>query len=167
MKKVYQRIVDRGHGDCMQAAVASLFDDEYENVPAFIEYGAQWFKPFYKYAQSKGYEYMGMLHNKNWNVLNTPTDECWNDLSFNESLVLTVDNIQKETGVNGLFLCSVLSPKFFSWNDIATHAVICDSNLNIIHDPQIEYKDIKAYPLTSILGYNGIINVYLFDKKDE
>ena len=37
MKKVFQTIVDKRHGNCMQAAVASLFDLELEEVPNFIE----------------------------------------------------------------------------------------------------------------------------------
>lgn len=37
VKKVFQTIVDRGNGNCMQAAVASLLNLELSDVPHFIE----------------------------------------------------------------------------------------------------------------------------------
>lgn len=37
MKKVFQTIVDKDHGNCMQAVVASLFELELDDVPNFIE----------------------------------------------------------------------------------------------------------------------------------
>ena len=37
MTKAYQTIIDKSHGNCMQAAVASLFDKKLEEVPNFIE----------------------------------------------------------------------------------------------------------------------------------
>ena len=165
MRRIYQRRVDPGHGDCMQAAIASLFDDEYENVPAFIEH-ENWFELFIQYAESKGYEYEGMFHNKIWGTLLNPTFECFETPTFAEWSILTYENLKKHEGVNGLFYCSVLSPKYFSWDKIhETHAVICDSNLNIVHDPNKEYGSIKAYPLSSVIGCNGIINVCNFIKK--
>lgn len=165
MKKVYQRRIDPGHGDCMQAAIASLLDDEYENVPPFIEY-ENWFELFVQYVESKGYEYEGMFHNKIWGILQHPTDECFDELKFHEWYLLNAKNLKKHQGVNGLFYCTVLSPKYFNWNNMnQTHAVICDSNLNIVHDPNKEYVSIKSYPLSSVIGCNGIINVCNFRLK--
>lgn len=165
MKKVYQRIVDVGHGDCMQAAMASLFGDEYENVPAFIEHD-NWFELFCDFIESKGYEYDGMLHNKVWGTLMNPTFECFENPSFDKWSLLEPENLKSYQGVDGLFYASVLSPKYFNWDDLsATHAVICDQNLNIVHDPNMDYGNIRAYPLSSVIGYNGIINVSIFIKR--
>lgn len=164
MKKIYQRIIDAKHGDCMQAAIASLFDDEYENVPAFIEYEISIMeRMFDQYIESKGYVVNGMLHNKMWNTLLHPTDECWKKPRFLEKGLLKPENLS--TGVDGYFYCSVLSPKYFSWGHMGTHAVICDSNLNIVHDPNKEYEGLKSYPLASVIGCNGIIGLYDIVKK--
>jgi len=163
MKRVYQRIVDKGHGDCMQASVASLFEDEYENVPNFIEH-ENWFDLFETYIKSKGYEFDGMLHNMAWNILSNPTRECFEYIEFVDSQIISKLNIDAEPGVEGLFLCSVLSPKYFTWEHMGTHMVICDREFNIVHDPNKEYRDIEAYPLSSILGYHGIINITTFKK---
>ncbi|WP_157279163.1 hypothetical protein [Proteiniphilum acetatigenes] len=164
MKKIYQRRVDQGHGDCMQAAMASLFDDEYENVPAFIEHN-NWFELFCDYVESKGYEYDGMLHNKTWGTLMNPTFECLEVPKFDKWSLLTDENLKNYQGVDGLFYASVLSPKYFNWSDMDTHAVICDTDLNIVHDPNKDYENIRAYPLSSVIGCNGIINVSIFKKK--
>lgn len=37
MIKVYQTMVDRGHGNCMQAVIASLLEKPLEEVPRFLE----------------------------------------------------------------------------------------------------------------------------------
>lgn len=163
MKKVYQRIVDPGHGDCMQAAIASLFDDEYENVPPFIELGDNMGKAFDEYLESKGYVCDNDLHNIKWGILLHPTDECKEESKYYEPCILKPENMG--CGVNGYFYCSVLSPKYFSWEHMGTHAVICDKDFNIVNDPNPEYKGIKSYPLASIIGFNGIIGVYNIRKK--
>ena len=38
MKKNFQTVVNKGNGNCMQAAIASLLDLELEDVPNFISY---------------------------------------------------------------------------------------------------------------------------------
>lgn len=162
MKKIYQRIIDGDHGDCMQAAIASLFDDEYENVPEFIKCKNMG-KLFDEYLESKGYKVESVLHNLLWNKLMHPTSECSIENKYYEPCILKPENLTD--GVNGYFYCSVLSPKYFSWQNMGTHAVICDSNLNIIHDPNKEYERIRAYPLTSIIGFSGIIGLYNIVKK--
>jgi len=165
MKKVYQRIIDPGKGDCMQAAMASLFDDEYENVPSFIEYD-NFYELWNQYLESKGYIGKGIFHNKNWNILLNPTYECWNEHRFYQKALINHANIEKVEGVNSLFYCTVLSPKYFKWDNISfqCHAVLCDKNFNIVHDPNKEYEGIKSYPLSSILDYSGIISIHNFVK---
>jgi len=166
MKKVYQTIVDRGHGNCMQAAIASLFEKDLDDVPNFIEFES-WFSPMYKFLIKNGYDYHGMLHNKNHTILNTPSHECFNELKWHRQSIMTPKKLYKEQGVNGLFYAGVLSPKYFNWSDQTTHAVIIDRDYNIVHDPNKEYNDKKfrQYPLTSLLGYNGIIDVMLINPK--
>jgi len=166
MKKIYQTIVDRGHGNCMQAVIASLLDMKLNDVPNFIECDS-WFKPLYELINKKGYSYQGMLHNKKYTILNSPSDECFNELKWHRQSIMTPKKLYREQGVNGLFYAGVLSPKYFSWTDQTTHAVIIDRDYNIVHDPNKEYNDKKfrQYPLTSLLGYNGIIDVILINPK--
>lgn len=163
MRKVYQRIIDPGHGDCMQAAIASLFDDEYENVPPFIELGNNMSKAFDEYVDSKGYYLKKQLHNYKFQLLMDPTGECIKKPAFNKKYVL--NHLNLNDGIGGYFYCAVLSPKYFSWQDMCMHAVICDKNLNIVHDPNIAYKNILAYPLSSLIDCNGIAYLYCFEKK--
>ena len=163
MNKIYQRITDPVHGDCMQAAIASLFDDTYENVPPFIELGKNMSKAFDQYIDSKGYYLQKQLHNDKFQMLMNPTDECIEKPRFNKKYVL--DKLNLNAGVNGYFYCIVLSPKYFSWQSMGTHAVLCDKDLNIVHDPNVAYKNILAYPLSSLIGCNGIIGLYCFAKK--
>lgn len=168
MKKVYQRVIDPGVGDCMQAAIASLFDDEYENVPAFIEYAIkgkmnEMGEVFDSYIDSKGYKVKNLLHNNQWKILMDPTWECKEKPRFFEKGILKTENMGD--GVEGYFYASVLSPGYFKWYDMVTHAVICDKNLNIVHDPNLNYSSIRAYPLSSIIGCNGITALYNFVKK--
>lgn len=163
MKKVFQTVVGKGHGNCMQAAVASLFDCELEEVPNFIEYKDGWFKPLYEFMIPRGYDYEGMLHNKVHSMLMNPTSECFMKTKWHKPHMITRGKLYKEQGINELFLASVFSPKLFTWADNVTHAVIIDKDYNILHDPNPAYKGILQYPLAEILGYNGIIDVFLLN----
>jgi hypothetical protein len=64
-----------------------------------------------------------------------------------------------------LFFASVLSPKYFNYTSgfTATHAVLIDKDYNIVHDPNPAYQEILNYPLANLLGYNGILDVYLIN----
>ena len=163
MKKACQQVVDKDHGDCMQAVMASLFELPLEKVPEFIKY-KEWFEPFWNFLKSQGYEYIGMRHNRNYSNLMTPTEECFRDFKFVSRLGITPKCLYKYNGINGYFYASVLSPKYFNWSQQTTHAVIIDRDLNIVHDPSPSYKDLKRYPLSRILGYNGLIDLYLIEK---
>ncbi len=162
MKKVFQRIVNPNNGDCMKAAIASLLDDEYDNVPNFIEH-KNIEEVFDKYLDSKCYSCVNHLHNWKWQLLLNPTSECYSEQKFCSDLILNPLNLTN--GVDGYFYCAVLSPGYFSWDKMETHAVICDKNLNIVHDPNEAYKGIRSYPLASIIDYNGIIGLYDIRKK--
>ncbi len=112
MKKVYQTIVDPIKGNCMQAAIASLFELDLEEVPNFIEL-EDWVLKFKDMYKNRGY--------------------CYGILNLSERT--TKDIIKKalkfDGGVKGYFYASVPSRRFNG----CSHAVIIDSDLNVIHDP--------------------------------
>lgn len=166
MKRIFQRRIDPGNGDCMQCAIASIFDLDYEKTPDFINAGQGWFKMLYEFLQSKGYDYQGMIHNKRYQYLITPKDYCFRQVKFHRPSQITKKALYNEAGVNGLFFASVLSPKYFTWENGAhhtTHAVVIDKDYNILHDPNPEYSNLIQYPLADIIGFNGIIDIYLIN----
>lgn len=167
MIKIYQTIVDKGHGNCMQAAIASLFNTKLEDVPNFIEFKDRWFSEMHKFINKNGYHYDGMLHNKNYTIVSTPTHHCFNKPSWHKSSIITPKKLYKEQGVDGYFFASVLSPKYFNWSSgsTSTHAVLIDKNYNVVHDVNPGYKDIFMYPMAELLKYNGLIDVFLINPK--
>lgn len=129
MKKVHQRRVEKGKGDCMQSAIASLFDLPYELVPDFISYHKQGsgelmenanylVELFYK---SKGYDY---------GVVSGDTSKM-------------IEAAKHDGGIDGYFYASVPSQTLGKG---ITHAVIVDSNLNIVHDPNPNEKCLNLKP---------------------
>lgn len=156
MKKVYQKIVDPGRGDCMRAALCSLIGVSDENVNNFIE--NDYWKDICDFLDVNGFSYEGMLWNPNLRYFTHPTESCFKEVKVNDFLLL--DHIKDFKGVDGLFLGSVFSPKYFSLENIlATHAVIVDKDFNIVFDPNPEYQGIREYPLSRLIGYNGIRDV--------
>lgn len=113
MIKVYQTIVDPIKGNCMQAAIASLFELSLEEVPNFIELGDEWAFTFKKFYENKGYSY---------GILNP---------SSRVSKELIKKALNFDGGVNGYFYASVPSKLFKD----GSHAVIIDSSLEVVHDP--------------------------------
>lgn len=163
MKKVYQTIIDVDHGNCMQAAIASLLDLELNDVPNFIEYKHNWATEFFKFLKEKGYNWDATLYNINYNKLRGYITEKKYKTHFYK-----LKNIK---GVNGYFYAAVLSPKYYDKTKIKDknyrapqHAVIIDKNLNIIHDPNPNYQNLKSYPEIKFLKYNGIIDIFLINK---
>ena len=57
MKKVYQTNTSKGEGNCMQAVMASLFEEELEVVPNFITHGSRWIETWDLYLESKGMDF--------------------------------------------------------------------------------------------------------------
>lgn len=152
MTPVFQTIVDPGKGNCMQAAIASLFDLKLEEVPNFVEH-KEWFPVLYKFIESQGAEFDGTLYNHGKDVLPE----------------FRVEKIKDLPGINGYFYAAVYSPKY--WNKDKeechqiTHAVIVDKDLNIVHDPNLEYDGLTKYPMADELGHNGILCVYMINRK--
>ena len=136
----------------MRATIASIFDENIENVPNFIKYGVDWFNVFTKYFKFKGY---------------VETTALYNPIIFEKILPeYSLDKIKDYKGVNGLFYATVCSPTYNPKGEIqgVTHAVVVDSDFNIVHDPNPNYKNIKRkYPLHD--KYNGIRQIEIFEKK--
>ena len=108
MKKVYQTVIDRYHGNCMQAVVASLFELELDQVPNFIE-EESWYWKMHEFYQERGYQ-LG---------------------TFGGSLEMLKTAAKFDGGVNGYFDATVASKIF----EGGTHAVVVDMDMNIVHDP--------------------------------
>jgi hypothetical protein len=166
MKPVFQIKVDKDKGDCMQAVIASLFEKSIDEVPAFIEFGEKWFSELYTFLRNNGYDYEGMIHNKIYQKILLPNHSCFKKTKYHLPSLITKSKLQKESGINGYFFASVLSPKYVKsiLDEHTTHAVVIDGDYNIVHDPNSEYAKILQYPLADIIGYNGIIDVYLINK---
>ncbi len=165
MKKIFQTIIDAGKGNCMQAAIASLFDKELEEVPNFISL-ENWLESICDFAIANGYHNTGMLYNRKMSMLNSPTSDSFKNHNWCEEMMLNKENLKLHGDVNGFFYATVLSPKFFNWCDgfHKRHAVIIDFDMNIVHDPNPEYQSILRYPLSDVIDCNGIVDVMLFEK---
>lgn len=125
MKKVYQTIVDKGNGNCMQAVVASLFELELNEVPHFLNFGDSWWKEFDHFFRTKG------------------LDPCYIHRNKNHDTTESMINIAKfDGGINGYFYGAVKSQTF----EGVIHAVIIDSDLNIVHDPNPNQKALSLTP---------------------
>lgn len=163
MIKIYQTIIDKGHGNCMQAAIASLFEVPLETVPHFLEHGENWFSIMYEFINKQGYDFDGTLYNYNrWRIINkregVPTAKGLRN-RFNK--------IKKMEGVKGYFYASVYSPKYYDPNEKSptTHAVIIDKNFNIVHDVNPNNNNLICYPESKLLKYNGILDIYMINPK--
>ncbi len=114
MIKVYQTIIDKGHGNCMQAVVASLFELELNEVPNFIEFGkSRWHGELYHFFNSIG----------SYDICSIYKDRHGTEMLKKIALF--------DKGIDGFFYATVKSKLF---EDVC-HAVVVDINLNIIHDP--------------------------------
>ncbi|WP_428743230.1 hypothetical protein [Tenacibaculum sp.] len=130
MKKVYQTIVAKGNGNCEQAALASIFEMDLNDVINIHDYGEGWYFELTKFYQKNGFEDL------------TP----FNPKGLSKELVQKV--LEHDNGVNGYFVATVPSQTF---KDV-THAVVIDKSMNIVHDPNPNEKALK-------LTYNDIIAI--------
>jgi len=164
MKKVYQKILDKYNGDCMQAAIASMLELELNEVPPFVTFGEEYWDVLVKFLKSKGYKLSKWMYNDNYDILKNPTARCYKDIE--NECILTDTLLYGYTGINGLHFASVLSPNNFNYKDDfwTTHAVVIDKDYNIVHDPNPKYKYIKEYPLAKLLGFNGVIFIFVINK---
>lgn len=159
MTPVYQTIISKTEGNCMQAAIASLLDMKLNEVPDFKESGVKWFEDLWKFIWDIGYEYHGSIRNPK-NFGNWGEDR--------------MDKIKElSPGVDGYYFAIVYSPsfadftKFDSNESVTTHAVIIDSDCNILHDPNPSNKGRVVYPGHLKLGYNGVLEVFMIEKRND
>lgn len=167
MTPVYQTIVDKELGDCIRAVIATLLDKSIINVPHFLEFKDNWYEELEEYLAKEGYKAGCNLYNKNYIRLLHPIDSCFEKEKFYKPAMLNKTNLKKEESINGYYFASVLSPGYFNYKDginSHTHAVVIDSNFNIVHDPNPRYKGILEYPLANLLKYNGITLVWIIKK---
>lgn len=165
MKEVYQTIVDKNNGNCLQAATASLFELPLESVPHFISFGDDWFKMYYEFLWSLGYEHSHFAYNPYYEKLK---GEVLDEKHFNRAEERWKNHLQetkKLDSVDGLFLATVCSPKYFSLEDkqFTTHAVLVNTNMEIVFDPNKDYTGLKKYPYADELGSNGVTTVYVVE----
>lgn len=123
MKKVFQTIVDKDRGNCMQAAVASLFDKELNEVPNFIELGDSFAMEFFFFFENRGYN---------------PTCIFTNKYDIDKLKEIT----EYDGGIDGYFYATIPSKTY----DGIFHAVIIDKNLNVVHDPNPNQKALDTKP---------------------
>jgi len=159
MIPVYQTIVDKNKGNCMQAAIASLLEMNLNEVPNFIESNNPW-GDFFQFILDSEFEFHGTLYNHP--IFNESCKPEYN----------TIHKLKDEVGFKGCFFASVYSPKYYNWEipweqayPHVTHAVICNKNWEIIHDPNPFNANLKTYPRADKLGYNGILSVSLITTK--
>jgi len=136
MKKVYQTIVDKDHGNCMQAVVASLFELELDEVPNFIELGDNWMITMMKFFEDRGYDICTIYKQRH------DTEELKRIAKF-------------DGGINGYFY-GVVNSKLFEGG---THAVVIDSDLNIVHDvnPSEVYLSCTPEDVVGVMVVNDMI----------
>lgn len=117
MKKVDQTKFEKGEGNCMQAAIASLLELDLKDVPNFIKYhGKKNTSPedeMWKFMNKHGYDMNDI------------------DIKIGDKPVSALDVTEIDGGVNGFFYAVVPSQTHPKTN----HAVIIDKELNIVHDP--------------------------------
>lgn len=163
IKKVYQTVISANNGNCMQAAYATLFGLELEQVPNFISFDDRWYEKLYEFYKTRGYRLEYTLENSMiFDVLKEASGSTVKkEDRFGE--VKHYDNI------NGFLAASVFSPKYFNIQSkrMYLHQVLIDTDFNIVHDPNPLYKDIKKYPLANEIGYNGIVNVDFIKKLED
>jgi len=148
MKKVLQTIVDKGRGNCMQATVASLFDLELEQVPNFIELKENWFEVMCEFFRKNGCKSLNPFYKS----------------SHTSSFYL--DALKHDGGVNGYFY-AVVPSQTFAPEDGVTHAVVVDSELNIVHDPNPNQLALKLKPEDVKYVYVNKDDWYVdYDKKE-
>jgi len=113
MKRVFQSRIEKKHGTCMQAEIASLFEMFIDDVPNFIEMGDEWYYAYVKFYKDRGYSHI-----------------C----SFNPKgrMDLIKQVLEHDGGVNGYWGATVESVNLGAE---VTHAVIVDKDLNVVHDP--------------------------------
>lgn len=117
MTQVFQTINHPIKGNCLQAAVASLFDKQLHEVPNFIDLSENdWFDVFQSFIKSQSYQYEGFISDTHENAIGS------------------LKSLSYYKGINNYFLVSVKHPL-----QTTSHAVVYqrseDGQFRLIHDP--------------------------------
>jgi len=160
MKPTYQRVIHPTNGDCVKCCLCTLLDLEYDDVPNFAEHSNMWLYVI-NFCEKLGYEYnSGAYMNGKVQFLENPIDCCYNKLIDTvDASHLYLQSAKPEESYNGLFIAGVYSPGYTNINDHPSshlHCVLCDTDFNIVFDPNPNYQDIIRYPYSELIGYNGI-----------
>lgn len=133
MTRVDQTIIDPGKGNCMQAVVASLFDLKLDDVPDFNKFQPEHYKVLWEFYEARGL-YPG------WFDRSTPAG--------NLQRPSLAEIAKYDGGIGGFFYAGVQSQTYKDKN--IKHAVVVDTDLNIVHDPnpnrlalQLKPKDVE------------------------
>lgn len=113
MKKIFQRIVHKGKGDCSRAAIASMLELPLDAVPHFNLNGNLFYYVMIKYLEAHGYE---------CHYVNISRKERRKDKSRYPT---------RKHLVNGCIYGVVKSRTFKN----TLHAVLINSAGTVIHDP--------------------------------
>ena len=159
MKQVYQQIISSENGDCMKATLCSLLELEYDSVCNFVEY-KNWWQIMESALNDNGYKWGTRFFNEKKMDLWYPTDCFRPYLQLRKGFSLS--DIMPEDTIDGFLFGSVLSPHNFNREnlDLGLHMVVIDANCNIVFDPNPEYTGIDHYPLSRLLGFNGVLEAW-------
>ncbi len=168
MKKVYQTIVDPGKGNCMQAAIASLLNLDLEEVPDFKAMGDKWHTEMFNFLRKKGYDMLGTLYNPRHQAADSYDWYVEMSKEKGEPALLPhnrFNELKDMEGVDGYFFATVFSPKYYDPMSVKqiTHAVIIDQFFNIVNPVNEGYEGMKKFPLHDLIGYNGVINLFMIE----
>ncbi len=157
MTPVFQKIVGE-YGDCMRAALASLFDLELDQVPHFRLYDKSTSRVLHNKSRHGNCNGMGVF----FGFL-----EClgwqWNGSGYpdykNKSDGAVPDQLDLNDSVDGYFYAIVKSRTL----ENVSHAVVMDKNWIIVHDPNPNqlFKNVNAYETRELKSwfllsrYNG------------
>lgn len=160
MIPVYQTVFSNSKGNCLAAVWASLLDKKIDDIPNFVE-DEEYFEAMKSFLKPFGFTYQRYLINGNRVDLTEKQMEEYQHFK---------DVLPDHGHVNGFYEATVYSPGYFdeakyfadpSYQPVY-HAVIIDKDFKIIHDPNPRYKGIENYPLSDMIGYNGVIGVSLW-----
>lgn len=143
----------------MKATLCSLLELEYDSVCNFVEYEDWWLR-MESVLNENGYKWGTIFYNEKKMDLWYPTD-CFRP--FPQSAEgFRLSDITPEDTIGGFLFGSVLSPHYFNSQnlDLGLHMVVIDANCNVVFDPNPEYAGIDHYPLSRLLGFNGVLEAW-------
>lgn len=111
MRRVHQTITEKGKGNCVRATIASLMNKSIDEVPEFPVDDKQSIAVM-DYFFKEGYEPTWIYKSQ-----------------YNTMEMIAIARLDK--GLGGYFYATVKSKTF----ENTLHAVVVDTNLNVVHDP--------------------------------